>query len=65
MSNPSRARRGDYVEVLMPMPSSAGARLLVNAADATGLTVVFGNALGGLRQRQGCHDPGRVAVDLA
>src|SRR3954471_17196339 len=43
----------------------AGARLLTGVADATGLTGGFGEALAGLRQRQGGHDPGRVAVDLA
>jgi hypothetical protein len=43
----------------------AGARLLADLADATGLTSAFGQALAGLRQRQGGHDPGRVAVDLA
>jgi len=43
----------------------AGARLLADVADATGLTGAFGQALAGLRQRQGGHDPGRVAVDLA
>jgi hypothetical protein len=45
--------------------SHAGARLLADLADATGLTSAFGEALAGLRQRQGGHDPGRVAVDLA
>jgi hypothetical protein len=43
----------------------AGARLLVDVADATGLTDAFGEALAGLRQRKGGHDPGRVAVDVA
>ena len=43
----------------------AGARLLADVADATGLTRAFGKALAGLRQRQGGHDPGRVAVDVA
>jgi hypothetical protein len=43
----------------------AGARLLTDLADATGMTNRFGEALAGLRQRQGGHDPGRVAVDLA
>ena len=43
----------------------AGARLLADVADATGLTGAFGEALAGLRQRQGRHDPGRVAVDVA
>jgi Transposase DDE domain group 1 len=43
----------------------AGARLLADIADVTGLTGRFGQALAGSRQRQGGHDPGRVAVDLA
>ena len=43
----------------------AGARLLSDLADATGLTDGFGEALAVLRQRQGGRDPGRVAVDLA
>jgi hypothetical protein len=43
----------------------AGARLLADLADATGLTSAFSQALVGLRQRQGGHDPGRIAVDLA
>jgi len=43
----------------------AGARLLSDVADATGLTAAFGEALAALRQRQSGHDPGRVAVDLA
>jgi hypothetical protein len=43
----------------------AGARLLADVADATGLTDAFGEALAGLRQRQGGHDPGRVAADVA
>ena len=43
----------------------AGTRLLADLADATGLTGGFGEALAGSRQRQGGHDPGRVAVDLA
>jgi hypothetical protein len=38
----------------------AGARLLADLADATGLTDGFTDALGVLRQRQGGHDPGRV-----
>jgi hypothetical protein len=42
-----------------------GARLLADLADATGLTSVFSEALAGLRQRRGGHDPGRIAVDLA
>src|SRR2546430_14333490 len=43
----------------------AGARLLADLADATGLTGAFSDALGPLRVRQSGHDPGRVAVDLA
>ncbi|MER7421128.1 IS1380 family transposase [Micromonospora peucetia] len=43
----------------------AGARLLADLADATGLTSAFGEALAGLRQRRGGHDPGRIVVDLA
>jgi hypothetical protein len=43
----------------------AGARLLADLADATGLTEGFGEALAGLRQRRRGHDLGRVATDLA
>lgn len=43
----------------------AGARLLADLADATGLVGRFGEALGPLRQRDSGHDPGRVAVDVA
>jgi hypothetical protein len=43
----------------------AGARLLADVAEVTGLTDACGDALAGLRQRRGVHDPGRVAVDLA
>ena len=43
----------------------AGARLLADVADATGLTGAFGQALVGLRPRQSRHDPGRVADDVA
>jgi hypothetical protein len=43
----------------------AGARLLADLADATGLTGAFSDALAGLRVRQSGHEPGRVAVDLA
>src|SRR3982751_1941256 len=43
----------------------AGARLLSDLADATGLTSAFSEALAPLRVRQGGHDPGRTAVDLA
>ncbi|MBQ0906748.1 IS1380 family transposase [Micromonospora sp. U21] len=43
----------------------AGARLLADVAEVTGLTGACGEALAGLRQRRGVHDPGRVVVDLA
>jgi hypothetical protein len=43
----------------------AGARLLADLADATGLTSAFSESFAGLRQRGGGHDPGRIAVDLA
>jgi len=43
----------------------AGARLLADVAEATGLTGACGEAVAGLRQRRGVHDPGRVVVDLA
>jgi hypothetical protein len=43
----------------------AGMRLLADLADVTGLTAGFGGALAGLRQRDGGHDPGRVALDVA
>lgn len=43
----------------------AGARLLADLADATGLTSAFSQSLAAVRQRQGGHDPGRIAVDVA
>ena len=43
----------------------AGARLLADLAETTGLTGTFSDALAGSRQRRGGHDPGRIAVDLA
>jgi Transposase DDE domain group 1 len=43
----------------------AGARLLVDLADATGLSTAMSDALVSLRQRESGHDPGRVALDLA
>jgi hypothetical protein len=43
----------------------AGARLLADLADATGLSEAMGEALAPLRRRDRGHDPGRVAVDLA
>jgi hypothetical protein len=39
--------------------------LLADLAEVTGLTAVFSEALGGLRQRRSRHDPGRVLVDVA
>jgi hypothetical protein len=43
----------------------AGARLLADLADTTGLTSGFSQALAGLRQRRRGHDPGRITVDVA
>ena len=43
----------------------AGARLLADVAEVTGLTDAFSEALAGLRRRERGHDPGRVAADLA
>jgi len=44
----------------------AGARLLADMADATGLSGALSEALAPLRQRRGgVHDPGRIAVDVA
>ncbi len=43
----------------------AGARLLADRADVTGLTSAFGDALAPLRVRRAGHDPGQVAVDVA
>jgi len=43
----------------------AGARLLADVADVTGLAGGFGEALGSLRRRESGHDPGRVAIDIA
>jgi hypothetical protein len=43
----------------------AGARLLADLADPTGMTRAFSEALAPLRVHRGGHDPGRVAVDLA
>ena len=45
--------------------SHAGARLLADLAEVTGLRRGFSEALGSLRQRESGHDPGRVAVDVA
>ncbi len=43
----------------------AGARLLADLADTTGLTAAYATVLGPLRPRGTGHDPGRVATDLA
>ena len=43
----------------------AGARLLTDLADKTGLSRGFVDALGLGRVRRAVHEPGRVAVDLA
>jgi hypothetical protein len=45
--------------------SHAGAALLSEVADRVGLTREFSGALAGVRERRGCHDPGRVIRDLA
>jgi hypothetical protein len=43
----------------------AGARLLTDLADATGLSTAMSEALAPIRQRDSGHDPGRVALDVA
>jgi len=45
--------------------SHAGAALLAETADRVGLTGALSDVPGGLRQRRGGHDPGRVVRDLA
>lgn len=45
--------------------SHAGARLLADLADATGLTAAYSTALRSLRPCGTGHDPGRIATDLA
>lgn len=47
------------------MVGHAGARLLADVAEATGLVREFGDALAVRRRRVSVHDPGCVAVDLA
>ncbi len=47
------------------MVGHAGARLLTDLADKTGLTSGFVQALGLGRVRRSAYEPGRVAVDLA
>lgn len=46
------------------MVGHAGARMLVDLAEATGLSKAMSDELGSLRQRDSGHDPGRVALDL-
>jgi hypothetical protein len=43
----------------------AGTRLLVDPADATGLSEAVSDGLAPLRRRASDHDPGRIALDLA
>ncbi|MGY4920435.1 hypothetical protein ACWD9K_35575 [Streptomyces sp. 900116325] len=43
----------------------AGARLLTDLTDATGLTSACSTSLWRLRQRGIGHNPGRIATDLA
>jgi hypothetical protein len=45
--------------------SHAGAGLVAEAADRLGLTAELSDALAGVRERRGRHDPGRVIRDLA
>ena len=45
--------------------SHAGAALVAEAADRLGLTEELSDALAGVRERRGRHDPGRVIRDLA
>ena len=45
--------------------SHAGAALVAEVADRSGLTRELSGALAGLRERRGRHDPGRVIRDLA
>jgi len=45
--------------------SHAGGALLAGVAEKTGLRRALSVGLGGVRQRRGRHDPGRVIADLA
>lgn len=45
--------------------SHAGSALLSQVADKSGLTKALSAGLGGMRERAGAHDPGRVIRDLA
>lgn len=47
------------------MVGHAGTRLLVDLAEATGLSTAVSEALTSVRQRASGHDPGRIALDLA
>ncbi|MGW0880109.1 transposase [Streptomyces sp. NPDC002671] len=49
----------------MGVVGHAGARLLADLAEATGLTAAYSGVLRPLRPRGTGHDPGRVAADLA
>jgi hypothetical protein len=43
----------------------AGTRLLVDLAEATGLSAAMSEVLASLRQRASGHDPGRIALDVS
>jgi hypothetical protein len=43
----------------------AGAALLAQVADRTGLTSALSQGLAGMKERRSGHDPGRVVRDLA
>src|SRR3981189_2183365 len=45
--------------------SHVGARLLVDLADALGLTDALSEAMAPTKIRRRCHDRGRVVIDLA
>ena len=47
------------------MVGHAGARLLTDIAEVTGLAAGFGEALAPVRHRRSGHDPGRVVTDVA
>ncbi|MCF4136468.1 hypothetical protein L1856_05610 [Streptomyces sp. Tue 6430] len=47
------------------MVGHAGARLLADLADATGLSAAYSAAFRPLRPRGTGHDPDRIATDLA
>src|SRR5215211_5260039 len=67
-SKPMRGGRCFTVDVAPDgagLVSHAGAALLAEVADRTGLTRELSRALAGLRERRSRHDPGRVIRDLA